>query len=307
VKIAFLNKYQNKVNRGAEVFITEVSNRLTSQFEVDVISDINYLKILNKKYDVIVPTNGRFQVFIIRIISWLSGARMVVSGQSGIGADDKWNLLCLPNRFVALTEFQKNWAKKFNPLIKVVKIPNGVDLEEYKNKNSKIKTDLPKPIILSVGALEDGKRLDLIIKAVAKINASLLLVGKGSKEKELTELGNELLPGRFKIMSFTHEEMPKVYASCDLFTYPTVPWESFGIALVEAMASGLGVVATDDPIRKEIVWGAGIFADPKDTEKYAEALHKALHVKWGIRPRKQSQQFDWDDIAKKYAELFRSL
>ena len=315
LKIVFLNIYQNKHNRGTETFITELSKRLSTDFDIDVISKVNYFKILTGKYDLVIPTNGRFQVFITRLICWLSGAKMVVSGHSGLGADDKWNLLCFPNRFVAFTEFQKKWAHKFNPFVKLAKIPNGVDLKKFNNKqslslrdkNKPLKIDLPRPIVLVVGALDTNKRLDLAIKAVAKTNASLLLVGKGALEKELKELGENLMPGRFKIMSFTFNEMPRVYASAHLFTYPTVPWESFGIVLIEAMASGLAVIATDDEIRKEIVGGAGYFVDPTDTEKYTEVLDKALKTKWGEIPRKQAQKFDWDEIAEKYKELFNEL
>jgi predicted type IV restriction endonuclease len=68
MRIAFLNKYQNKVARGAETFVFELSKRLSKNHEVDVISDINYLDLFRKKYDVIIPTNGRFQVVVVRFI-----------------------------------------------------------------------------------------------------------------------------------------------------------------------------------------------------------------------------------------------
>ena len=57
MKIAILNKYQDKVARGAETFVSELSKRLSKNHSVDVISNINYLKILNSKYDLIIPTN----------------------------------------------------------------------------------------------------------------------------------------------------------------------------------------------------------------------------------------------------------
>src|SRR5258708_14964280 len=232
---------------------------------------------------------------------------MVVSGHSGPGADDKWNLLCFPNRFVVFTEFQKEWAHKFNPLVKIVKIANGVDLNKFNTNVKPVKIDLPHPIILSVGALEEGKRLDLIIKATATTKASLLLVGRGNLEKELQKLGDSLLKNRFKIMNFEYSEMPGVYRAADLFTYPTVPWESFGLVLVEAMASGLAVVATDDPIRREIVGNAGSYVNPQNTEEYVKTLEKALQIKWGSAPRKQAEKFSWDEITKRYKELFESL
>ena len=97
LKLAFLNKYQGKVNRGAETFVKEVSQRLSQNYQVDIISEINYLDLLKKKYDLIIPTNGRFQVVFTRIITWLTGGKMIVSGQSGMGWDDKVNLYSLPD------------------------------------------------------------------------------------------------------------------------------------------------------------------------------------------------------------------
>lgn len=307
MKIAFLNIYQQKNIRGVETYINEISDRLSHDFKIDIISEVNYLKLLLGRYDVIISTNGRFQALIVRFISWLIGAKMIVPGQSGPGADDKWNLLCLPDLFIALTKPQETWAKKFNPLVKVVTIPNGVDLAKFNSKNKAVKVSLPSPVILNVGALEQIKRQDLLIKAVAKTHASLLLVGKGSKENYLRHLGEKLLPGRFQIASFPHKDMPHVYPACDLFSYPTVPWESFGIVMVEAMASGLPVVASDDPIRREIVEDAGLFVNPTNTDEYANVLQKALNTKWGTKPRHQAEKFSWDEIAQKYKKLFLQL
>jgi len=264
-------------------------------------------KKMDKDVDIVVTTNGSLQALYVRIWSFLRGKKHIAVGQSGPGADDKWNLLFMPDVFIALTSFQKKWAKKFNPLVKVVTIPNGVDLNKFESSNKALKIDLPHPIILSVGALVAGKRLDLIIKATAATKASLLLVGGGELQGELQKLGEELLKNRFKIISLPFNDMPKIYPTCDLFTYPTLPWESFGIVLLEAMASGLAVVATDDPIRREIVGDAGYFIDPTDIDKYSEALEKALKTKWGGRPRHQAEKFSWDEISKRYKELFESL
>ena len=60
--------------------------------------------------------------------------------------------------------------------------------------------------------------------------------------------------------------------------------------MVEAMASGLPVVATDDPIRREIVGDAGLFVDPTDTNKFANTIEKALNTNWGEKPRKQAEK-----------------
>lgn len=262
---------------------------------------------IDKETDIVISTNGSLQVLYCRIWSLLNGKKHMAIGQSGPGADDKWNLLCFPDIFMALTTFQEKWAKKFNPLVRTAKIPNGVDLKRFNTKVRPIKIDLPHPIVLSVGALEKGKRLDLAIKAISKTKYSLLLVGKGNLEDELLELGNKLMPKRLIIISSSYEEMPRVYTACDLFTYPTIPQESFGIVMLEALSSGLPVVASDDPIRKEIVGEAGFFIDPTNTDEYAKTLEKALSTKWGTRPRRQAEKFSWDEIAQKYKELFENI
>ncbi|MBL7036662.1 glycosyltransferase [Candidatus Microgenomates bacterium] len=308
MKIVFLNKHQESETRGVETFLVELASRLSSNNDIEIISKINYFKLLTKPFNLIVPTNGRGQVVLIRLISWLRGKKMLISGHSGIGLDDRLNLYAFPNTFVALSTKAKDWAKKTNPFVQVEKIPNGIDIKKFSKKGQKIEIGLPGPIILSVAALTEQKRLELAIGAVSKLKkGSLLIVGSGSEEEKLKSLAEKLIPGRFKIMAFPYKDMPKVYRSVDLFTYPSVPWESFGIVLLEAMASGLGVVVTNDPIRTEIVGNAGIMVDPTNTNEYTSALQTALDTNWGNKPRKQATKFDWNIIACKYEQLFKKL
>ena len=269
---------------------------------------LKVLKRLDKDTDILFPTNGQWQALLVSLWGKTHKVKVVISGQSGPGFDDRINLWTFPDRFVALTSHQKDWARKANPFVKVEKIPNGVDLTKFNETVKPISLDLPRPVILSVAAFDFWKRLDLAIEAVARLNGvSLLLVGKGPEEKKLKKLGEKLLPGKFKMMSFPHAQMPGVYRAADVFTYPTVSWESFGIVLAEAMASGLPVVANKDDIRREIVGRAGILVDPTNTEAYAIALENAMRLKWGKRPQNQAKNFSWDIIASQYQKLFRKI
>jgi len=162
MKIAFVNKYQGKVNRGAETFVSELSKRLSKNHEVDVLNKINFLK----KYDIVIPTNGRLQVFVARVYSWLTGAKMAVSGQSGVGLDDRLNLYAFPDAFVSISSYALEKSKKRNPFVKCVYIPNGVDLDKF---SFKVRNLQGKSTVLSVGAFTEQKRHELVIKAVAKI------------------------------------------------------------------------------------------------------------------------------------------
>lgn len=266
------------------------------------------LKLLDKDTDIVIATNGQWQSLLCRIWTLLRGKKLVISGHSGLGLDDRLNLWTFPSVFIALTNRQKIWARKVNPLVKVQKIPNGVDLSKFTSKVKGFEIDLPHPIILCVAAFDFWKRLSLTIKAVSKLkNGSLFLVGTGEEEERLRKMGEKLLPGRFRIASFKHSEMPKVYTACDLFTYPTSPWESFGIVVIEAMACGLPVVVNNDPIRREIVGDAGILVDPADTEAYVKAIKEALAKKWDDKPRKWVEKFDWAIIAGKYQKIFDEL
>jgi len=308
MKIVFLNKYQNKVSRGAETFVSELSKRLSKEHGVEVIADISYLDLLRKKYDIIIPTNGRFQVVLVRLISWLKGAKMIVSGQSGIGWDDRINLYSFPDRFIGLTKYQSAWAKNTNRFVKVETIPNGVDTTRFKDDSPRIKNKTK--IILAVGAFSKEKRHELTINAVAKLSDAKLIVvgGGGDKKQKIIEHGLRVLgKKRFEFASVPFERMPEYYKSADVLTFPTVPWESFGIVMVEALSCGLPVVVSDDPIRREIVGDAGLFVDPTDTQAYAKALDMALSINWGDKPRRQAEKFSWDIIADKYMTLLKNL
>lgn len=333
LKIAFLSYSQGVTNRGAEAFVKELSNRLTDRNQVDIFTENkklserwpilwrfyldpqsvsvcmftlkNLMKIYRQKYDVVIPINGGWQPALMRIVTWLYGGKLVITGQSGKGWDDRNNLWCFPDTFVALSDRLYKWAKKVNPFIKVVKIPNGVAVEKFSKNHTNKNFKLEKPIVLTVGALDDWKRIDLTIQAVAKLKkGSLVIVGDGDKKEYLQNLASKLLPTRHIFIKANPDEMPEIYRACDLFVFSTSPDESFGIVLLEAMASGLPVVATDDPIRAEITGDAGILVDPTDTNAYAKAIKNALSKKWGNKPRKQAEKFNWNNIAKQYEKLF---
>lgn len=301
LKIAFLSRFQGKVSRGVETYVEELSRRLTKNHDVKILKDID-----SGKYDLVIPTNGRFQALKASIGRIFKGYKTIIPGQAGIGRDDIWNIaVTAPQVYVALTDYEKDWAKKWAWRTKVVKIPNGVDLNKFHPARSH--PARLKPIILSVGALEWYKHHERTINAMEFVEGSLVIVGDGSKKDELLALGDKKIPGRLKIISIEYEEISKAYRSANLFVLPSWDRESFGIVYVEAMASGLPVVAPDDLSRREIVGSGGIFVDVENPHKYATAINEALNKNWGDLPRKQAEIFSWDKVAEKYEELFKEL
>lgn len=312
LKIAILSRYQDTTQRGVEVFVNELSQRLAPH-NVTILkgedSD-NIRLILQGDFDVVIPTNGRWQSLTISLARLLGRYKIIISGHSGIGRDDIWNIvIAKPDVFVALTEVMYNWAKKYAWGSKIANIPNGIDLDKFSPHGQKAKIGFTSPIILSVGALEWYKHHELTIQALSKIdNVALLILGSGSKYQYLKEMGHKLLgEKRFKIMAVSHRDIADYYRAASVFVLPSWNREAFGIVYLEAMACGLPVVAPNDESRKEIIEEGGILVNVENSDQYAKAISEALNTNWLGAPRKQAEKFSWDRIAGRYKELMEEI
>lgn len=312
MRIVFLSRYQNTEERGAENFVKELSSRLSKNHIVDIFTGekADSLKnVLAGSYDLVIPINGRLQSLKASLGRLIKGYKLLVSGHSGIGCDDIWNIAIVrPNIFIALTTSMSDWAKKWGFGVKIFKISDGVDIKKFKPIGPRFNLRLEKPVILSVGALTWYKYHERAINAVSKLNmGSLLIVGEGREKASLEKMGKNKLGENFKILHFPYEQMPNVYRSCDLFTLPSWDREAFGIVYLEAMASGLGIVAPDDLSRREIIGEAGLFVDVTNPTLYSETLRKSLNINWEKKARIQAEKFSWDVVAEQYEKAILDL
>lgn len=329
MRIAFLNLYSGINNRGAESFAHELATRLEKYHQVKFFKGVDYdipavqptndlrlLKLLfldgaaisvlkftlkifpelwKGNYDWIIPMNGFWQVLLCKFII---KSKKLITGHSGPGWDEKWNLWLKPDVFVATTEPTAQWAKKVSPWTRVVTIPYGIDV--YKNVKP-LKLDLQKPIILCVAAAVEYKRVDLAIRAVARLKkGSLLYVGTGSLLSELNQLGEKLLGKRYLNMAVSYQDMPAIYQSCDIVTLPSKPQENSPMVFLEAMAAGKIVVTTVNPRSEWVLRKMGVYVDPEKIEDYSEAL--------SAKPNKvvnEINRFSWEQVVGKYQEVFQ--
>lgn len=284
MEISILSFNNGKHLRGAEIWAQSLQEKMKDKYEIKIFESFSKWVL----GDINIPINGRWQVFICRFLTWIRGKPMVVFGHSGLGADDKWNLLCSPDIFVAFSDYQKGWAEKYKlPWTKIVKISHAIDLTRF----SPAACRPDNKTVLCVAANTPDKRVGLVAAAVKLIHGvNFMAIGKGNP------------------VEASFEEMPEIYKKADLFCFVPQSWEAFGLVYLEAMASNLPVVTVDDPIRREIVGEAGIFVkEPISVDKLTSAIEFAMKSDWKDIPRKQAEKFSWNLAVKEYDKLFRSL
>jgi len=222
--------------------------------------------------------------------------KIVIFGRAGIGWNDKDNLKTRPDIFIALSQKAFLWAEKIkSKKTRVVYIPNPIDTSHFQASKS-IKTNLIKPIVLVVGALTKYKNIDLVIKSVSKTKASLLVIGKGEEEKTLKKLANKYLNGRYKFLSSSYEELPKYFKVSDVFCFIPDPQEAFGRVYIEAMASGLPIVAPNESIRRDIIGNQGFYTN-HDSNEIAKSINEALNI-GKLDYSKELEKFSHNNVVK---------
>lgn len=190
-------------------------------------------------------------------------------------------------------------------------IPNGVDLARFcPGPPERARFNLPDgPIVLMVSALIASKNVAEGIKAVARLpDAALVVAGDGPLREETRKLADELIPGRYFQLTVGADEMPALYRSADVFMHLSLD-ESFGNVFVEAMATGLPVVAFDTPRTRWIIGDGAFFPEERSAEGLAAAITAAFARGEGSAElsRHRAEGFGWPEIAARYADFFAEL
>ncbi|MGI5836279.1 MAG: glycosyltransferase family 4 protein [Chloroflexota bacterium] len=197
-------------------------------------------------------------------------------------------------------------------------IPNGIDyqrfagpvepLEKYRNSD---------PKILFVGRLEKRKGLKYLMRAMVGVwdhfpNARLIVVGSGPLLEDYRRLAGSRQLQNIEFTGFvSSEDLARYYRSCDVFCAPSTGQESFGIILLEAMASGKPLVASDIPGYRHVVTHGveGFLVPPKDEQALALSLVRLLsdsdlRNRMGQEGKQRAEQFAWDKVASQVLAFY---
>jgi phosphatidylinositol alpha-mannosyltransferase len=203
-------------------------------------------------------------------------------------------------------------------------IPNGIDVEHFGN-------DAIKPIprftdgrlnILFVGRLEKRKGFGYLLRAFHRIQSQipetrLIVVGPYDKEDKAPFIrfarANRIRHVKF-VGYVPSEDIPRYYHTCHVFCAPSTGFESFGIVLLEAMASGKPVVATDIPGYRSVLTDGqeGLLVEPENETALAEAIMRLIKQpdlarRMGERGRQTAHYYAWPRIAEQVAEYYEEL
>ena len=191
-------------------------------------------------------------------------------------------------------------------------IPNGVDCERFRHGPSQRKAfDFPddRLIVLMVSALIPNKRIEIGVKAVSRIpDAHLVVAGDGPLRRQIDEAAAQYLPGRFTRLTVPPEKMPTLYQSADVFMQCSKD-EPFPLVFLEAMASGLPIVAHDMPRVRWFIGDDEFLVDMDDPAAVAEAIEHARAPNVIARQRRidRAADFSWSKVALEYRQFFQEV
>ena len=211
---------------------------------------------------------------------------------------------------------------------KITVMKLGVDLKKFQIPKFKLQTNSKfqkaKTLhILFVGRLVEEKGVMDLYEAFKRVTCNVKrvtfkIVGEGPlKHNLLKKIKTDHLEHLVSIEKKSYKEMPKVYENADLFILPskrTKTWEEqYGMVLVEAMASGLPIVAYDTGAIREIMDSAGVYIHEGDIGGLAFAIRhlmadRAFAAKLGTMGRRRAEsEFDSRKSAKKIEQLYESI
>lgn len=164
-------------------------------------------------------------------------------------------------------------------------IPNGIDVSQYSKKVEPFPWAFDgTPRILFVGRFDETRKgFKYLLRALPLVQqqfpqARLMVVGTGDPERFDGLMERERVHGVDFIGYVSREELPRYYASSEVFCAPSISGESFGIVLLEAAASGRPVVATNIPGYASVLTNEqeALLVDPRNPQALALALVRVL-------------------------------
>jgi len=194
-------------------------------------------------------------------------------------------------------------------------VPNGANVEMFASAEP---ARLPEGRrLLFVNRLDPRKGFRVMVAAFRVLASErpdvvLVVAGDGPERPAVQDLPNEIRERVVMLGNVPHEELPPYHAASEVFCAPATGRESFGIVLVEAMAAGLPMVASDIPGYREVVRNGidGMLVPPRDPAALAGAVSEVLDdpdtaKRLGEAGRSRAKRYSWETVAGEIEEIYR--
>jgi glycosyltransferase involved in cell wall biosynthesis len=303
-----------KLTLGEYISYSMNAARYARKFDLDVINSHSMYSLgcaLRKSAPLVVTVHGpQISEFRINVRSKATmnhkvtdAASFFMEGYSSRKAD----MVIVDNEGSKETVIREYGVNKDK--IRVV-INEGADLENYEASSCEGK------VILFVGRLHERKGLDVFLPIFKQVldeeKAILRIVGSGEKESALKLQAEKLgLKNNIQFLGFLSDsEIRKQYSEASIFVLPS-RYEGFGIVLLEALASGLPIVATRTGISSKVVKEGknGFIVDYKNMKESIVRLLRddELRKRMGRRSREMAGDYSWSSAAKRMIAIYEEL
>lgn len=198
-------------------------------------------------------------------------------------------------------------------------IPNGINLQAYKRQPLN-KEPLPRQMILYIGRLERRKGVKYLLQAYQRLAAEredveLVIAGDGPDRQKLADMVTDHKIPRVSFLGYVSEhEKHELLQMADVFCSPALYGESFGIVLLEAMASGLPLVAGNNSGYSGLLQGTGGLSliNPEDSLEFVRRLdlflnEPKLRKLWKDWARDYVKQYNWPNVIDQYEEMYTAV
>ncbi|HYW95208.1 MAG TPA: glycosyltransferase family 1 protein [Bacteroidales bacterium] len=179
----------------------------------------------------------------------------------------------------------------------------------------KLKYDLPDTYLLYVGTIEKRKNLLTIVRALhqGRIGLPLVVIGRETSYAALVHdyITKYQVPGIRFLKNVPNTDLPPIYQQAMLFIYPS-SFEGFGIPVLEALNSGVPVIAGKGSCLEETGGPHSVYVDPLDTDNMAHEIKRLsgdepLRRKMVEKGKQFAVQFSEENTTRTLHELYESL
>jgi len=191
--------------------------------------------------------------------------------------------------------------------------PRDLNVEQKTGLISKY--DLPENFILYVGAIENRKNIMGILKIgdiLQKLKKDIRIVLIGGPGFGFQQICQEIKKRKniYWLNYVENKDLPYIYNLAKIFLFPSF-YEGFGLPPLEAMQSGVPVLASNTSSLPEVVGEGGMMHDPKDYEGFVKDIIKLLkdknfYDKTRNKGINQAKKFNWEETSKQIVAIFNN-